>query len=123
MKFFEKLGWQINRFMYGRYGTDTLNLVLIVAAFLCNLFGRNYILYLISLALITLALLRMFSRNIAARRRENEWLTGLFKRRPDAKTHRHFACPKCHQKVRVPKGKGKIMITCPKCGEKFAKKT
>lgn len=123
MKFFEKLGWQIKRFMYGRYGTDTLNLVLIVAAFLCNLFGRNYILYLISLALITLALLRMFSRNIAARRRENEWLTGLFKRRPDAKTHRHFVCPKCHQKVRVPKGKGKIMITCPKCGEKFAKKT
>lgn len=123
MKFFEKLGWQIKRFMYGRYGTDTLNLVLIVAAFLCNLFGRNYILYLISLALITLALLRMFSRNIAARRRENEWLTGLFKRRPDAKTHRHFSCPKCHQKVRVPKGKGKIMITCPKCGEKFAKKT
>ena len=123
MKFFEKLGWQIKRFMYGRYGTDTLNLVLIVAAFLCNLFGRNYILYLISLALITLALLRMFSRYIAARRRENEWLTGLFKRRPDAKTHRHFSCPKCHQKVRVPKGKGKIMITCPKCGEKFAKKT
>lgn len=33
MKFFEKLGWQIKRFMYGRYGTDTLNLVLIVAAF------------------------------------------------------------------------------------------
>lgn len=123
MKFFEKLGWQIKRFMYGRYGTDTLNLVLIIAAFLCNLFGRNYILYLISLALITLALLRMFSRNIAARRRENAWLTGLFKPRADAKTHRHFACPKCRQKVRVPKGKGKIMITCPKCGEKFAKKT
>ena len=123
MKFFEKLGWQIKRFMYGRYGTDTLNLVLIIAAFLCNLFGRNYILYLISLALITLALLRMFSRNIAARRRENAWLTGLFKPRADAKTHRRFACPKCHQKVRVPKGKGKIMITCPKCGEKFAKKT
>ncbi len=123
MSFFEKLGWQIKRFMYGRYGTDTLNLVLIIGAFLCNLFGRSYLLYLISLALITIALLRMFSRNIARRRRENEVLIGLFRRRPDAKTHKHFVCPKCGQKVRVPKGKGKIMITCPKCGEKFAKNT
>ena len=75
------------------------------------------------LVFLTLALLRMFSRNIPARRRENAWLLGLFRRPADAKTHRRFRCPKCHQKVRVPRGKGKIQITCPQCGEKFIKKT
>ena len=37
--------------------------------------------------------------------------------------HRYFDCPKCRQPVRVPRGKGKIMITCPKCKERFQRKT
>ena len=102
MNFFQRLGWKLRQWMQGRYGTDALNLVLVGAGLVCSLFGRNMVLYLCSLAFLTLALLRMFSRNIPAR---------------------HFRCPKCHQKVRVPRGKGKIQITCPKCGEKFIKKT
>ena len=78
---------------------------------------------LASLALISLAMFRMFSKNIAKRRRENEVFIGIFRPRVDAKTHRYFRCPKCAQKVRVLRGKGKIMITCPQCGEKFAKKS
>lgn len=123
MRFFEKLAARLGRLMYGRYGTDALNMVLTAAAFFCSLFGRSYLLYLLSLALITVVLLRAFSRKIGKRRRENELFTGLFRPRADAKTHRHFRCPKCAQKVRVPKGKGRIAITCPKCGEKFVKKT
>lgn len=123
MNFFQRLGWKLRQWMQGRYGADALNLVLVGAGLVCSLFGRNMVLYLCSLAFLTLALLRMFSRNIPARRRENAWLLGLFRRPADAKTHRRFRCPKCHQKVRVPRGKGKIQITCPKCGEKFIKKT
>ena len=123
MRFFERLAWKMQRMMYGRYGTDTLNLVLVIAGFVCSLFGRGYLPMLVSLALISLAMFRMFSKNIAKRRRENEVLIGILRPRADAKTHRHFRCPKCAQKVRVPRDKGKIMITCPKCGEKFAKKS
>ena len=49
-------------------------------------------------------------------------LEKLFDRLKD-RQHRYFDCPKCHQMVRVPRGKGKISITCPRCREKFVKKT
>lgn len=127
------------QFMYGRSGSDQLGLFCLIAAMVLNLAGSLLarvsaaaytILTILSLALLIWTVMRMFSRNVAKRRAENAafmraWrkITGVFKPRPDAKTHSHFKCPKCKQAVRVPKGKGKIMITCPKCGEKFAKKT
>lgn len=43
--------------------------------------------------------------------------------REDRKTHRYFECPSCKKRLRVPKGKGKIRITCPHCGEKFERRT
>ena len=70
MNFFQRLGWKLRQWMQGRYGTDALNLVLVGAGLVCSLFGRNMVLYLCSLAFLTLALLRMFSRNIPARRRK-----------------------------------------------------
>lgn len=94
---------------------------------------RHYILSILALAIFAVAIWRMLSRNIYARQKENAaylriWyrVKGFFLRfkpRADAKTHKHFKCPKCRQEVRVPKGKGKVLITCPKCGEKFQKKT
>ena len=132
--------------MYGRYGNDEMGIalwlvaiVIMLAGGIVGIFAKNagsvlaYIVLafrLISVGLLVWMLLRMFSRNIAKRRAENyKWLTfwrkikGIFRRRPDAKTHRHFKCPFCKQTVRVPKNIGKISITCPKCGTKFVKKT
>ena len=124
----------IRRFMQGRYGSDALTLFLLCVGIVINLIPvRHYILSILALAIFAVAIWRMLSRNIYARQKENAaylrfWyrVKGFFLRfkpRADAKTHKHFKCPKCRQEVRVPKGKGKVLITCPKCGEKFQKKT
>ena len=65
---------------------------------------------------------RMYSRNIEARRRENAAFVNFFNHLKD-KEHRYFRCPRCHQTVRVPRGRGKINIRCPKCSERFIKTT
>ena len=117
----------IRRFMQGRYGSDALTLFLLCVGIVINLIPvRHYILSILALAIFAVAIWRMLSRNIYARQKENAaylriWyrVKGFFLRfkpRADAKTHKHFKCPKCRQEVRVPKGKGKVLITCPKCG-------
>ena len=124
----------IRRFMQGRYASDALTLFLLCVGIVINHIPvRHYILSILALAIFAVAIWRMLSRNIYARQKENAaylriWyrVKGFFLRfkpRADAKTHKHFKCPKCWQEVRVPKGKGKVLITCPKCGEKFQKKT
>lgn len=123
--------------MIGRYGPDQLNITLIlfalVIALIARLIGLNFIIYLAYLLLI-LALFRMFSRNITRRRRENDkflkiwWpirtkIKRFFADVKMRKTHRFFKCPSCKNRLRVPRGKGKLQITCPKCGERFVRKT
>ena len=118
----------MRRFMDGRYGHDRLNMtMLVVGCVLCfvQIFvpsGVGVILSILSEALLILSLLRCFSRNTYKRYNENRKFLLLIDRIKD-RTHRYYACPKCRQTVRVPKGKGKIAITCPKCREKFIKKT
>ena len=118
----------IQRFMAGRYGTDRLNItMLVVGCVLCfvQLFvpaGVDVVLTILSEALLILSLFRCFSRNTYKRYSENRKFLLLIDRIKD-RDHRYYACPKCRQTVRVPKGKGKIAITCPKCREKFVKKT
>ena len=68
------------------------------------------------------SIFRMYSRNIEARRRENAAFLRFFSRLTD-KQYRYFRCPGCRQVVRVPRGKGKINIRCPKCSRQFIKKT
>lgn len=111
--------------MYGRYGSDKLNLFLLaVGVVLCLLSSFSQLYFLGFLAYIPLiyAIFRMYSRNIYRRRKENQRFLQLFTRFKD-RQNRYFSCPRCRQRVRVPKGKGKIMIKCPACGERFAKKT
>ena len=124
-----KLATGFRRFMQGRYGGDKLNNTLIYisfGAFLISLFIRFAPVHLALLAvyygLLGWALFRSLSRNTYKRYRENRKYL-LFLERLKDKEHRHFDCPRCRQPVRVPRGKGKIAITCPKCKEKFIKKT
>lgn len=123
----------LRRFMYGRYGGDVLNLVLIIAAFVISLIGFPYA-FVISIVLIIIAFYRMFSRNIYKRQMENAAFLGTVfkvknffirvkKRFKDGKYYKYYKCNSCGTKLRVPKGKGKIRITCPKCGEQFEKRT
>ncbi len=135
---FQRIGASIRRFLAGRYGSDALNCVLLVLAvvvslannILANVFldSRIYtgviyhVLWLVMMALLVLSLVRSFSRNISARRRENARLVQLWTRLRDRK-NRYFRCPNCRQLVRVPRGRGKVSIRCPKCGEKFIRKT
>ena len=117
------------RFMAGRYGTDKLNSVILwtgVIFWAVSLFVPagwvNFLFWLLAYVCMGWALFRSFSRNTYKRYRENRRFLSLLERVKD-RDHRYFDCPKCRQQVRVPKGQGKIAITCPKCREKFVKKT
>lgn len=136
--------------MQGRYGMDQLNKALNAASLIglaaslivsLALAGNragsivSTALWLIAIAILGFTLFRCFSRNIPARQAENNWyrlhIAAPFTQKKNrartrvkqSATHRFYKCPKCGQTVRVPKGKGKIRITCPKCGEVFIKKT
>lgn len=119
----------LQRFMAGRYGTDKLNMFILGIGVVCclvSLFIKyvpvNLALTLISYVLMFWAIFRSFSRNTYKRYQENRKFLLLLDRLKD-RQHRYYDCPKCRQPVRVPRGKGKIAITCPKCKEKFIRKT
>lgn len=135
---FRKIGAALRRFMYGRYGSDQLNMAILIAAVLLSLvnsiltvFLRSSQVYstiiapILSVAvygLLIYSFFRMLSRNIYKRQRENRRFTQLWTRVKD-RNNRYFRCPNCKQTVRVPRGRGKICIRCPKCGEKFMRKS
>lgn len=130
---FHRLGAKISAgtrsFMAGRYGTDKLNMVILVAGLIACLLAMfidapavNLILILLSYALMGWAIFRALSRNTYKRYQENRRYLMIFQKLKD-REHRYYSCPRCHQSVRVPRGKGKISISCPKCKEKFIRKT
>ena len=121
------------RFMQGRYGSDRLNMVLIILVVVLSLVNNILYLFIGSSVLYSLlsvlycgvvgfAFFRMFSRNIVRRQAENQKWLNFWARLTD-RNHKYFRCPHCKQRVRVPRHKGKISIRCPKCGEKFIRKT
>lgn len=140
-QFLYRVSSALARFMYGRNGTDQLNMALLcaylAALVLAALLGRNspvrVLLEAVTVALAVLVLFRTFSRNLSKRRVENDrflawWrpvkqrITGARQRRRD-KDHKYFTCKNCKTICRVPTGKGKIEITCPKCGGKIIGKS
>ena len=139
MSFFQKMGNAFSRFMYGRNGVDSLGWASLVAVLLLDTAGlivrsknetAQTILATASFLLMVWTLFRMFSRNLPKRRSENAWfLTKIVnplksqRARSRDKDHKYFTCPQCRTVCRVPRGKGKIIITCPKCGTSIHGKT
>ncbi len=124
-----KMSAALRNFMVGRYGTDRLNMAILSVGLVTSLLSVifkfapvNLILFVISYGMMFWAIFRTLSRNTYKRYQENRKFLQLMGRMKD-REHRYFDCPKCRQMVRVPRGKGKISITCPRCREKFVKKT
>lgn len=128
---------KMQRFMLGRYGFDDLSKIhlgIAIILMVLSMFVRNSIFYILSLLMLVYVYVRAFSRNISKRQQENQkylnfryqrvvkW-DAFKKRQAQKKTHRFYKCPQCRQTVRVPKGRGKICITCPKCKTEFIKKS
>lgn len=117
----------------GRNGPDHLSFALLIAAMVLSFIPWPYM-FIICIALTLLAVWRMFSKNIEQRRKENlvllrlvnnakSWYYRISARRQQAKQYRIFKCPQCGQKLRVPRGKGKVSIKCSRCGNKFMRTT
>lgn len=121
--------------MYGRYGVDSLGKFMIALAFITILLANmtdSGLISMLSWFLLFYAYFRMFSKNIYKRAAENQaflrktsrirsWFYKQKNMMSQRKTHRIYKCPTCKQKIRVPKGKGRIEIRCPKCNTKFIK--
>lgn len=128
------------RFMSGRYGGDAFSnflslaalVVVVLGLFVPGLFGM--LLGWLGWAALIYSYYRIFSRNIPKRAAENRWylakqaavsqrFSSMKTRWRMRQTYRYFRCPHCRQELRVPHGRGRISITCPKCGTSFIKKS
>ena len=144
MGFFRQVGNALVRFMYGRNGVDQLNVALlwgyllaavlrIIQAMTLQLAILDVLLDVVQLVMLAVMVFRMFSKNLPKRRAENQkWVNWWWRvknagsaslaRRAD-KDHKYFVCKNCKTVCRVPVGKGKIIITCPKCGAQIHAKS
>ncbi len=127
----------LQRFMAGRNGPDNISISLFIAAavlYMINGFLRHWVLSIICLAMFAYCFFRVLSKNIVKRRSEDAKFMQVFYPVRDyfkqkviqiksSKTHKFFKCPSCKNILRVPRGKGRIHITCPKCGQRFDGKT
>ncbi|HLR34819.1 MAG TPA: hypothetical protein VK071_05760 [Tissierellales bacterium] len=130
------MNW-LKRFMAGRYGLDQLSVVLIIVNFLISIllmFFNSRILNILSMILLIIVFYRVLSKDIAKRYQENMKFLSIWnpmknkvvnkvKQIKNLKNYKYYKCPSCKQKIRVPRGKGKISITCPKCRTVIIKNT
>ena len=120
-----KVREKLQRFMIGRYGMDQLGQFIMYAVL---------VLIFLELAGFFLLYFRMFSKNVGKRYQENQvylrlrfYVTEYFRkikfRFTEGRKYRIFKCPDCGQKVRIPRGHGKVSVHCPKCGTDFIKRS
>ena len=128
---------KIYRFMQGRYGTDDFYKFLFwvaLSGIVINWFFKSQLLSFAVTLILVYAMYRVLSKNHSARYAENQrylqatakiryWFDQQKKLMEERKYHHIYTCPKCRQKIRIPKGKGKIMIRCPKCHHEFQKRS
>ena len=130
----------VSQFFVGRNGLDLLNKIVFAAAvilWIASRFvsgGRGTLLIYLFLFAAGVAIFRSLSRNIERRQEENRRLTAWvnrFRGRSETFNNRKeqwmeykvFKCPSCGMKMRVPRGEGKIRVTCRQCGAVFEKKS
>ena len=123
------------RFMQGRYGIDQLSKFLLITGLAVVLLSAvSMLLYIFGWGVVIYCYFRIFSRNVQKRYAENQaYLMKTYKIRnwfqnqkniwQQRKVYHIYTCPSCKQKIRIPKGKGKIEVRCPKCGTTFIKKS
>lgn len=127
---------RFRKFMNGRYGFDQFSQALIFISLFVSVMGsftRSSALLYLSYIPLVYGVSRILSKNINKRTEENYKVVNtinsfkkkFFGKRPETgnQIHKYYNCPRCKQKIRVPKGKGKISITCPKCKNEFIKRT
>ena len=121
------------RFMYGRYGTDHLYYFMFAIWLILAVVGlivRHPVFYIIGIVVMVLMIMRSMSKNIAQRRKENQFFLKFFNpvkrevllikdRIRDIRTARYRRCRHCKALIKLPKVTGKHTVRCPKCGEKF----
>lgn len=133
----DRMRLKFQHWMIGRYGTDELSKTLMWAGIIMLIISwfrvTSFLVFPAWIAVIY-AYYRCFSKNIVKRSRERDVylrLTAKFRNKLDIykrmwrerKTHRYFKCPQCKKMIRVPRGKGKIAISCRSCGHEIIKTT
>lgn len=128
--FIEKLKWKFQIFMRGRNGADELGRVvfyLSLILYVISTISRIEFFYTIALVGMIYSMYRMFSKNLYVRREENRkfvtWLESTRIKMEQRKKYKIFKCKGCGRNIRVPRGKGKIEVTCPMCGNKTIHRT
>lgn len=137
MGFLSQLRYRVQNWMYGRNGVDILSRDLDILALVLMISGSIFripVIYWLGFICFGVALFRIISRNRVSRSAENmgylvlrnrvrDWYWVTKQHLADRKYYKFYRCASCKRKLRLPKGKGKIEITCPQCGLKFIKKT
>ena len=129
-----KIRWYLEKFMIGRNGRDELQLlsmwisvVLVIVSPMVTKLVRIPICDTLAFLLMVYSMFRFFSKDVYRRREENQKFLRevefLKLRISVRKTHKIYRCKGCGRKIRVPRGKGKIEITCPLCGKTFIRRT
>ena len=134
---FQNLGYKMQGWMQGRYGQDELNRALSTGGLillLLSMIPALSFLYPLAFAMVVWSIFRCYSKKLDRRRAERDaylrftgkikgWFSLQKRRWKDRKAHRYYRCRQCKTVMRVPVGKGKIKITCPKCGSEITKTT